>query len=467
MSSSGKHRRSKKSKSKKSQGTSVEPAESAISFDYEDDKPVVPKVLPFEFKPTSIKFRKKRSRVISNTATNHRRSKSLPSIPIADEIYEAHPSHKLNKLTTICNLEDFEVIDYRAEDNSEDDLLQVWYEESYLEDLAYHSGDEMKPRMKSFAFADTNGDKHYLSDKILEPYASDTILRDPLTRLYFDAEYEAFKRQNWIQVSHSKATLMPDDRKIIFKVLTKNRPRHILTHLRLGFCVTYIGPCPFGQACQNSCSRCGICRHQYHCTCRNKKRFGWCWHMHAAILTVKYAFKEDLTVYVAISGRSMQLAHIRATCYDRQQNVNQLEENLFQVHEIASSAEPVHFACLVWRLVGQRRCKCSPYKRCPECNICRHMYSCNCTEYENGNLCEHCHLVAMHLSGCQPDYGEFYYHSDRSEKSDEDEQVPGKEAICERDKNKRQVSEAIVRISVQKSCLRMFLQFFSRWKNFT
>lgn len=407
-------------------------------------------ILPYDFRPASIKFRKKRTSAISNTAANHHRSKSLPNIPIADEIYEAYPLGKLDKLTTIHNIEDVDIIDYRCDNNSEDELLQLWYEESHLEAPAYHSEDEIKPKMKSFAFADIGGDKVWLEETIAEPYASDTTLRDQITRPYFDAEYESFKRQHWIQVSHERANYLPCNRKMVFKVLTKNCPRNILTHLRLGYCVTYTGPCPFGDTCQNYCSSCGICRHQYHCSCRKNKRFGWCWHMHAAILKVGCAFKEELTIYVANSSRYMQLAHIRASCYDSQQNVHQMGENLFHVYENSSSAEQVHLMYLVRRLADQQRCQCLPYKRCPECDICGHMYSCNCTEYKNGNLCEHCHLVAMHLSGCAQDNakGEFYYLSDCSDEADEeDEHIPKKEAMY--GEQIRQVSGVITNNTIQ------------------
>lgn len=447
MSSSRKNRRSKKPKKllkkSKSAASNAEPSKSVSTDDDNDDRRDR-LTLPFNFRPASIKFRKKRTRAINNSATNHRRSKSLPSIPIADEIYEAHPLGKLNKLTTLYNIDDVEIIDCRCDSSSEDENLQLWYEESKVEALDCHSDDEVKPRIKPFAFADIGGDKQWLDDVIAEPYASDVTLRDQLTRPYFDAEYESFKRHNWILISHERANHLPKNRQIVFKVLTKNRPRNILTHLRLGYCVTYTGPCPFGQTCQNYCSICGICRHQYHCSCRRNKRFGWCWHMHAAVSNGKCKFTKELTVYVANSNKYMQLAHIRASCCDSLQNVNQMGPNLFRVQENSSPVEKVNFMYLVRRLAGEQRCKCLPYKRCPECDICRHMYSCNCIEYENGNLCEHCHLVAMHLSGwTQNNKGDFYYVSDcSSEDEDEKEKVRQEEAAYE--EQMRQVSDAII-----------------------
>lgn len=281
----------------------------------------------------------------------------------------------------------------------------------------------------SFEILILPAEKSWLQTDIADTYLLDLIAKYPAEdnprKIIFD---DLIEPRRWIERTHLIAEdIMRMKKDRIFTILRKNRPRNLLAHLRLGYCVTHNLGHPKcqqeGQTCALQCHICGVCCHMYSCTCRLVKGFQWCSHIHAAVLCGGNKFKNDQQVYLHISARYTQLSHLRATCYDMTNDVKPVENNEDAFAVIGWTTEWTSFSVL--RSSQMEIChKCPQYKRCPECSTCRHQYVCTCAEYMvNKRLCEHCHVVAIFLSENKVNIlrkRNFNYLSDVSEDTDEE-----------------------------------------------
>lgn len=200
---------------------------------------------------------------------------------------------------------------------------------------------------------------------------------------------------SFADITHDEYQLELSQKKIhVFRAFRKNIPKEDYICDLIGVQVYQWTSCTEEQQpCDKFCRRCNFCCHQFYCTCRPYKlrTLSWCKHIHAATCPVKN--EKESVVFVMDTWQMSQppQAHLRAMCYDLDNGSVSMTNDVFLVKEFNNLRAEVTRGNM-----NQMCGDCFPKCSCSTCDICLHVYKCVCHAFRQGELCEHCHVVALY-----------------------------------------------------------------------
>ncbi|KAK7584111.1 hypothetical protein V9T40_005074 [Parthenolecanium corni] len=225
---------------------------------------------------------------------------------------------------------------------------------------------------------------------LTETSITSTIAFSPASQ-YVPPNPESF---SFAKITHDEYLQALSQNKIkIFIALRENIPKEEYIRDLIGVQVyRWVSCTEQQQPCDQYCSECEFCCHEFYCTCKAPqfRAVSWCMHIHAAIHQGEN--KEDEVTFVMDTWQMCQpqLAHLRATCYDLDNVIYSKKYNSFLVKTFGLLRAKVTCGNM------KQRCNyCDPKFSCSTCDICPHVYQCICQEFRRGELCEHCHVVGL------------------------------------------------------------------------
>lgn len=225
---------------------------------------------------------------------------------------------------------------------------------------------------------------------LTETSITSTIAFSPASQ-YVPPTPESF---SFAKITHDEYLQALSQNKIkIFIALRENIPKEEYIRDLIGVQVyRWVSCTEQQQPCDQYCSECEFCCHEFYCTCKAPqfRAVSWCMHIHAAIHQGEN--KEDEVTFVMDTWQMCQpqLAHLRATCYDLDNVIYSKKYDSFLVKTFGLLRAKVTCGNM------KQRCNyCDPKFSCSTCDICPHVYQCICQEFRRGELCEHCHVVGL------------------------------------------------------------------------